>query len=377
MKEKKSSDVSIARCADYARDRIFSAITQAVNLLGGMRTFVKPGERVLIKPNLLKARSPEAAVTTHPEVVRAVIRLVREAGGVAMVGDSPGMGDLRSVCEKAGILDVVNEEGATLAELDEVVQVRNQGGFQRFEIARAAYEADAIINLPKLKTHGMTMLTGAVKNLFGCVPGKRKVQWHFNTGVNHELFALMLIELCRLLKPRLTIMDAVIGMEGNGPGSGEPRQIGLVIAGQDPVAVDVVSSRVVGVALEKLPIIRAAMAAGYGETQLDRIRVLGTALSGIEVKHFRLPPQAHLEWRLPEWARMALKDALTTRPVINDRSCIQCGVCQNHCPQKAIEIRGKKLEIRYRDCIRCFCCQEFCPRGAITVGRGWALKFVT
>ena len=376
MNEKRSSDVSIARCADYEGVRIFSAITQAVNLLGGMQTFVKPGERVLIKPNLLKAMPPAAAVTTHPEIVRTVIRLVREAGGVAIVGDSPGMGDLRNVCKKAGILDIVKEEGATLADLDEVVQVKNQGRFQCFEIARAAYEADAIINLPKLKTHGMTTLTGAVKNLFGCVPGKRKVQWHFNAGVNHELFAIMLIELCSLLNPRLTIMDAVIGMEGNGPGSGDPRQIGVVIAGQDPVAVDVVSSSVVGVAPEKLPLIRAARAAGYGETQPDRIRILGETLPGVQIGHFRLPPNAHLEWPLPEWARRSLKNAFTSKPVIDNSSCAQCGICQDHCPQKAIGKSGNKLEIRYRDCIRCFCCQEFCPRGAITVGRGWALKFV-
>jgi uncharacterized protein (DUF362 family)/Pyruvate/2-oxoacid:ferredoxin oxidoreductase delta subunit len=376
MIEHSTSAVSIVRCSDYERDRIFSAVKQAVDLLGGMHTFVKPGERVLIKPNLLKGKAPEAAVTTHPEIVRAVIRLVREAGGEPMVGDSPGMGDLRKVCEKAGILDVVNEEGATLVELDEAVQVRNQGRFQRFEIARAAYEADAIINLPKLKTHGMTTLTGAVKNLFGCVPGKRKVQWHFNTGVNHELFATMLNELCALLKPRLTIMDAVIGMEGNGPGSGEPRPIGVVIAGRDPVAVDVVSSSMLGVSLEKLPIIRAAAAAGYGETQLDRIRVFGESIASVAIKHFRLPPQEHLEWRLPEWVRLVLKDALTTKPVINNRSCIQCGICQGHCPQGAIDNRGGELEIRYRDCIRCFCCQEFCPQGAITVGRGWALKIL-
>ena len=376
MTKHTSSDVSIVRCSEYDRELIFAAVKQAVDLLGGMHAFVKPGERVLIKPNLLKGKAPEAAVTTHPEIVRAVIRLVREAGGEPMVGDSPGMGDLRKVSEKAGILGVVNEEGATLVELDEVVQVRNQGRFQRFEIARAAYEADAIINLPKLKTHGMTTLTGAVKNLFGCVPGKRKVQWHFNTGVNHELFATMLNELCALLKPRLTIMDAVIGMEGNGPGSGEPRQIGVVIAGQDPVAVDVVSSSVLGVSLARLPLIRAAAAAGYGETRPDRITVFGESIADVAIKHFRLPPQEHLEWRLPEWARLVLKDALTTKPVINNRSCIQCGICQGHCPQGAIENRDGVLEIRYRDCIRCFCCQEFCPQGAITVGRGWALKIL-
>lgn len=376
MIDKPLSVVSIIRCADYDREGTLSSIKQAVDLLGGMGTFVKPGERVLIKPNLLKASPPEAAVTTHPEVVRAVIRLVREAGGEPMVGDSPGMGDLRKVCEKAGILAVVQEEGATLVELDDPVEVKNSGRFQRFEIARAAYEADAIFNLPKLKTHGMTTLTGAVKNLFGCVPGKRKVQWHFNAGVNHELFAVMLNELCALLKPRLTIMDAVIGMEGNGPGSGDPRRIGVVIVGQDPVAVDVVSSRVLGVAAERLPLIRAAAAAGLRETRLDRISILGESLSKVNINHFRLPPQTHFEWRLPEWARRSLKNAFTSKPVIDNRLCIQCGICQNHCPQKAIESGQAKLEIRYRDCIRCFCCQEFCPQGAITVGRGWALKMV-
>jgi uncharacterized protein (DUF362 family)/Pyruvate/2-oxoacid:ferredoxin oxidoreductase delta subunit len=371
-----STDVSIVRCAVYDRELIFAAVKQAVDLLGGMHAFVKPGERVLIKPNLLKGRPPEAAVTTHPELVRAVIRLVREAGGAAMVGDSPGLGDLRKVCEKTGILDVVQEEGATLVELDDPVEVKNSGRFHHFELARAAYEADAIINLPKLKTHGQMTLTGAVKNLFGCVPGKRKIQWHFNTGVNHELFAIMLTELCALLKPRLTIMDAIIGMEGNGPGSGDPRRIGVVIAGQDPVAVDVVSSRVLGVSPEKLPLIRAAAATGYGETRPDRIQVLGESIESVAIKQFRLPPQTHLEMPIPPWLRTVLKDALTTKPVIDNKVCIQCGICQGHCPQGAIENRGGALEIRYRDCIRCFCCQEFCPQSAITVGRGWALKIL-
>jgi len=133
---------------------------------------------------------------------------------------------------------------------------------------------------------------------------------------------------------------------------------------------------VLGVSPGKLPLIRAAAAAGYGETHPDRIRVFGESIASVAIKHFRLPPQEHLEWRLPEWARTMLKDALTTKPVIDNRSCIQCGICQGHCPQGAIENRRGQLEIRYRDCIRCFCCQEFCPQGAITVGRGWALKIL-
>jgi uncharacterized protein (DUF362 family)/Pyruvate/2-oxoacid:ferredoxin oxidoreductase delta subunit len=376
MKNEPSSEVSIVRCTDYDRDRTMAAVQQAIDLIGGMKAFVKSGERVLIKPNLLMASRPENAVTTHPEIVRAVIRLVHEAGGKALVGDSPGFGDLRNVCEKAGIMNVIREEGATLVDFDDTVTVKNTGRFQRFEVSRRAYEADAIINLPKFKTHGMTMLTGAIKNLFGCVPGKRKVQWHFNAGVNHKLFAHMLVELCALLKPRLSIMDAVIGMEGNGPGSGDPRSIGVVIAGKDAVSVDAVSAKLVGVAPERLPLLQAAATAGIGQTQFDLIRVVGEPLSSVAIGGFRLPPQMHTEWPLPEWIRRSLKDAFTTKPVIKHGLCPQCGVCMTHCPQGAISVNGKRLEIRYRDCIRCFCCQELCPRGAINIEKGWALKMV-
>lgn len=376
MSNERSTDVSIVKCADYEREQVLDAVRRSIGLLGGITAFVKPGDRVLLKPNLLKARPPEAAVTTHPEIVRAVIRLVREAGGEAVVADSPGLGELRRVSERTGILAVVEEEGAVLAATEEPVQVRSRGRFQRFEIARWAHEADVIINLPKLKTHGMTVLTGAVKNLFGCVPGKRKVQWHFNTGVNHDLFMRMLIELCGLLRPALTVMDAVVGMEGNGPGSGDPRRIGAVLAGTDPVAVDAVSARLVGVDPATLPLLRAAAAAGFGQPHAEEIDVLGDAVADLAVRGFRLPPRAHLEWKIPEWARRSLKNAFTTRPEIGAGACIQCGICQGHCPQGAIEARGDGLRIRYRDCIRCFCCQEFCPQGAITVGRGWGLKLL-
>lgn len=372
----KHSDVSVVRCEDYDRAKTMSAVKHAVDLLGGMGEFVKPGDRVLIKPNLLKARPPDAAVTTHPEIVRTVIRLVHERGGRALVGDSPGIGDLKKVAEKAGILEVVYEEGAQLEDLSEAVQIKNNGRFQHFEVSRIAYEADVLINLPKLKTHGMTALTGAVKNLFGCIPGKRKVQWHFNTGVNHELFMKMLLELYALLKPRLTIMDAIVGMEGNGPGSGDPRHIGALLAGRDAVSVDAVSAHLLGVKVENLPLLQAARSQGIGETDLDNITLLGDPLESVVVEHFRLPPQTHLEWQLPEWARSSLKNAFTTRPVINRDVCILCGICQGRCPQGAIEDRGKRLDIRYRDCIRCFCCQELCPQGAITIGKGWALKLL-
>lgn len=376
IKENLKTEVSVVRCAGYERERVLEAVRRSVDLNGGIHSFIRPGERVLLKPNLLKAAAPEMAVTTHPEIVRAVIRLVHEAGAVAVVGDSPGFGDLRRVCEKTGILNVIEEEGARLADMDDVVQIRNKGQFHYFEIARAVHEADAVINLPKLKTHGMMTITGALKNLFGCIPGKRKVQWHFKSGVNRDAFARMIVELCFLIKPRLTIMDAVVGMEGNGPGSGDPRQIGVVIAGQDPAAVDVISGVVINADPRLLYTLRAAADACLGETDPGRIAVRGEKPEDVAVKGFRFPPQEHLEWRLPEWARRFLKNSLTTRPVINHAQCIRCGICQGHCPQGAIRNDAPLLSIRYRDCIRCFCCQEFCPKGAITVGKGWLLNII-
>ena len=369
--------VSIVRSTKYDRVMTYDAVSEAVSLLGGIRAFVQPGERVLIKPNLLKARPPDAAVTTHPEIVRAAIRLVREAGGIPCIGDSPGIGELRPVSERAGIHAVIEEEGANYADFDAAVSVKSGGRFQRLELARAAVEADAIINLPKLKTHGMTVLTGAVKNLFGCVPGKRKVQWHFNTGVDHRAFAQLLVELSLALKPRLTIMDAVMAMEGNGPGSGHPRAVGVVLAGRDPVAVDVIAADIVGLQPAQLPVIRAATDAGIGEAQLGRITVLGEPLDAVRVQHFIVPPREHTEWKLPEWARKALKDALTTRPVIDHQACIRCGICQKDCPRQTIAEQGGRLVIDHRNCIRCFCCQEFCPQGAISVGKGWLLRILT
>lgn len=370
------SRVSIVRCKDYDRNLIHEKVSEAVDLLGGINALIKSGEKVLIKPNLLKARPPEAAVTTHPEVVRAVIRLVRHAGGNPVVGDSPGMGEEKEVLRRTGILRVMEEEDTPVADFSDSIEIRGTGRFHRFDIAKSAAEADAIINVPKFKTHGMMVMTGAVKNLFGCVPGKKKVQWHFNAGVDHELFALMLVELSALLKPRMTILDAVTAMEGNGPGSGDPRNMGLIIAGEDTVAIDAVSAVIVGLTPMQMPVIRAAKLSGIGEPRIDQIRILGEDINNIMVKDFCIPPLTSTEWPIPEWARRSLKDALTPRPVINHNKCILCRVCQSDCPRGAIGESSGRLKIDYRNCIRCFCCQEFCPEGAITVEKGWMLRLL-
>lgn len=371
-----TSSVSIVRCEDYKQERVHEAVRRAIDLLGGIQTFIKSGEKVLIKPNMLKASLPEAAVTTHPEVVRAVIRLVVQAGGIPIVGDSPGIGELAYVSRRSGILAVVEEEKASLADFTDTQPLKGHGRFRRFEVARCAIEADAIINLPKLKTHGMMVMTGAVKNLFGCIPGKKKAQWHLNAGIDHGSFAQMLVELSILLRPRLSIVDAVIGMEGNGPGSGDPRQIGLILAGQDPASVDVVSCEILGLPPLQVPVTLAAREIGVGESRLERIPILGVPISEVKIKDFILPQQMNPEWPFPDLIRRNLKNAFTTRPIINRDTCIQCGVCKDDCPRGAIAEHNGGMIVDYRNCIRCFCCQEFCPKGAITVGKGWLFRFL-
>ena len=371
-KERPSAIVGLVACDAYQREKTHAAVKRAIDALGGISAFVKPGDRVLLKPNLLKANPPDDAVTTHPEIVRAVIRLVRGAGGRVLVGDSPGMGRLDKVARTAGILAVVNEEGAELVSFDDPVTVNAQGRFQHFEIARVAHEADVIINLPKLKTHGMVTMTGAVKNCFGCIPGNRKAQWHLNAGVDHDQFSRMLVELYALLAPKLTVMDAVVGMEGNGPGSGDPRRIGAIIAGQDAVAVDVVAAALISLSPVRLPVGRAAIELGIGAASLEDITVKGDELEPLIVRDFRLPASVHTEWPLPDWLRRTLKNALTNKPAIDHSICLQCGLCERHCPRKAISKGRTGLVIDYRNCIRCFCCQEFCPHRAIQVRKGWA-----
>jgi len=333
---------------------------------------------VLIKPNMLMARKPSRAVTTHPEVVRAVIRLVKEAGARPYVGDSQAIGAFRRISEVTGIGKVAREEGAGLVELSETVEVTGAGTFRRLELSRVAVEADAVINLPKAKTHAQMLLTLAVKNLFGCVPGKRKTQWHFRCGIDRHAFADMLVGVCSAVGPVLNIADAVVGMEGNGPGSGSPVDIGYVVASRDAFAMDMALAFVMGVDWKRLPTAKAAVKLGAGPESVDDIRVLGdiSTLEDARLSGFRLPSTSSTEWSIPEPMRRILKDALTTRPEVDSNSCALCGMCITTCPAKAMGDSTGEVRIDLRRCIRCYCCQEICPEGAIGVREGWLLRLI-
>lgn len=368
--------ISIEQASGYNRAEIKSAIIRLLEPLGGMVHFVKPGEKVLLKPNMLAGKPPEAAVTTHPEVLRAAIELVREAGGIPLVGDSPGIGRVATVAGKSGMLQVIRETGAELAPFEEAVEITGTGMFKRFELARPYLEADKVINLPKLKTHEMMTITCAVKNLFGAVVGAEKAAWHLKAGVNREMFARMLLEIYLLRKPDLNIVDAVTAMEGNGPGSGDPRQVGLLLAGVDPVAVDVIAAEIVGIPKKLLYVERVAQQMKLPGADRSAIQTTGASLDEVKVREFRLPHISDVQWGLPLFLKNYLRRHLTSRPYALDEKCRVCGICSDACPPRAIEIVNRHLHFDYNRCIRCFCCRELCPHGALGVREGALMRII-
>lgn len=368
--------VSVERVEEYERSRVKEGVIRLLAPLGGMGHFVKPGERVLIKPNLLSAKPAEAAVTTHPELLRAVIELVREAGGVALVGDSPGFGSGRRVAERCGILRVVEECGARFVPFEETTTVKGHGTFKEFELARPYLEADRLINLPKLKTHEMMTMTCCVKNLFGAVVGTRKAAWHLKAGADRELFARMLLEVYRLREPDLNIVDAIVAMEGNGPGSGDPVRVGLLLAGVNALAVDLIAAEIAGIPRKLLYLENAARGLSLPGTAREEIDCCGLSPAETGCRPLRLPHLSDVQFGLPGFLKNRLRNQLTSRPEVEAEKCQLCGVCLGACPPEAIRIEGGRLRFDYRRCIRCLCCRELCPHAALRLKDGGLLRLL-
>ena len=362
--------VSINRSEGYEYSSLRSDVIRLLEPLGGISAFVNCGDRVLLKPNMLAAKEPELAVTTHPALVRVVAELVKEAGGTVLIGDSPGFGSFLRVAKKSGIEEAARRSGATLVEFDEAVELQGNGTFRTINLARAYYEADKIINLPKLKTHEMMTMTCAVKNLFGAVVGAEKIGWHLKAGSSRQLFARLLLEIYLAKKPTLNIVDAIYAMEGDGPGSGDPIKMGLLIAGENPVAVDVIAGRLAGIPTSLLHIEREAVKMGLPGALFNEIMLCGVQLDTIHKACFRLPTGLDTQFGLPPFLTKALKKQLTSFPVADPKRCVLCGVCRDACPPKAITIENSTLSIDNARCIRCWCCRELCPHNAMQAKRG-------
>lgn len=373
--------VAIESCASYSPDVVAAALSAVLAPLGGMSSFVKPGQSVLLKVNLLTKAEPTRAITTHPEVVRAVVRLVKEAGaGSVAIGDSPGgrtsAQSARAIFEASGLAAVARDENVELVLLDDsVVRAPAPGGhlYQHFNLGRAAVDADVLINMPRLKTHGFMMMTGAVKNLFGCIPGLEKAQFHVKVPDRAD-FGEMLVDLYLACRPELNIMDAVIGMEGAGPAGGAPRHIGALLASADAVGMDVVAAEITGFDPMDVYTIAAAHRRGLGPRTADEVPTTGAPWRNLVVQGFAHPAK-DVARNMPPAIQKWVRARVVSRPWLEspDR-CNGCRTCEKECPVHAITMVDGKPVYDYTDCIRCYCCQELCPKHAVGLKQPWFVR---
>ena len=368
--------VSIVKCSTYDETEVLKTLRQSIDLIGGINSFVKKGDRVLFKPNLLSAKSPEKAVTTHPAVVKGVVQIVQEAGGIPFLGDSPGIESAKRVAGKSGIKEVADSLGCPIVEFNRPVLPPERKGkvFKNIEIDQSVLEADVTINLPKWKTHAQMFLTLGVKNLFGCIPGPSKALWHLKAGEDPKLFAQMLVDLYQMIQPSLNILDGIVGMEGNGPGSGHPISLGLILASKDALGVDQIVCDLLGLPRDSLITNRVAFERGLGENDVVTV---GERLEDVKITNFKFPTPYRIDWYLPGFIKKAVKSAISAKPIIEKEIFKLCNQCVKICPTKALIEKNKGLVFDYGKCIRCFCCQEICPEGAITIQQGWGLKLVS
>jgi uncharacterized protein (DUF362 family)/ferredoxin len=366
--------VALIECPDYDPDRVLAALRRGIDLLGGMGAILRPQERILLKPNLLTGAVPEKNVTTHPAVLSAMGVLCQEAGAKVSFGDSPGFGSTAAAAAKAGLAAAARALGMEQADFSTAVQVSFSQALiaRQMVLARGALEADGIISLAKMKTHGFMRITGAIKNQFGCVPGIRKGEFHVKMP-RADHFAAMLVDITRFLNPRLYVLDGIAAMEGNGPGSGTLRRMNVLLLSRDPVALDAVFCRLIHLPAQFVPTMEPAARSGLGTFDPDEIEIRGDELSRLACPDFRVvrQPAVPFDRSFPYY----LKKWITPRPAIRRSLCLGCGVCTEVCPLDPKAVRppaadpAAKPAYDYRRCIRCYCCQEMCPHGAIVIRR--------
>jgi uncharacterized protein (DUF362 family)/ferredoxin len=356
--------VAIVKCTDYSPQNISRSVKEIFKLLD-LSAIIKPGQKVLLKPNLLTDLPPERGATTHPEIVKAIADEVEDLGAFPFIGDSPGGIGLQyeKVLKETGMKDL----GIPIVNFEEkgMRKFENPGGkIDPIYISNVALSFDLIINIPKLKTHELTLITCGIKNMFGCIPGLHKVNYHLDAPSPEE-FSAALVDLFEKIKPAVTIADAVTAMEGQGPAGGELRDLGLIVASKDTVALDAVCSKIMGFETLDIPTTRIAAQRGLGEANMERIEVCGGKLP--EFRDFKHPSGiSSILNKMPIPLAKLIKpliNMIRIRPKINRRKCVKCLICVNSCPAKAID--GKSFKINKNKCIMCFCCRELCRYNAV------------
>jgi len=371
------SRVSVERCEDYLLDNVRVAVKKSFENLGGLQRFIKPGDKVLIKPNLLSAKDPSRAITTHPTVVQAVAEEVLALKANPFMGDSPGGADrgVKRVWDNTQMSLASHNTSVPLVSFEEggVDKRKSQTG-KTYYIARPALEADVIISLAKLKTHTLTLMTCGIKNMFGVIPGFRKGEYH-KEAPKPEMFAEVVVDIFSLLKPKITLVDAVVGMEGDGPSSGEPKYLGFLLASEDAVALDTVAAKLLGFKEGEIDTTRIAAKKGLGVADISQIELTGEKLEKIKPPFFKLPSNRFLKL-VPKFLVDLIAPLVWVRPNIYDGNCTNCNICIENCPLKTISPGKKRPVFDYSRCINCMCCHELCPEKAIYLEKSWLAKKV-
>jgi uncharacterized protein (DUF362 family)/NAD-dependent dihydropyrimidine dehydrogenase PreA subunit len=348
-----------------------TALEKVLEDLGGIHSFVKRGDRVLLKPNLLWGAPSQAAVVTHPAFVEALATMIVDSGATPFIGDSSSIGGLARTLAKSGYDPFMKRMGIQAVPFKETASVEAPEGrvFRRIDLAREVFGFDRLINLAKLKTHCQMVLTLAVKNLFGTIAGADKAMWHLKAGKDYDTFATVLVQILESVKPTLSLLDGILGMEGDGPSAGKPRYIGIIAASTDALALDATVCRLLGFRVESVRTCVIGESLGVGVTAKDRIEIAGDALEGFPMRDFKPPKSMTITWNLPSgnFARRLLEHFLITKPAIDESDCAGCWNCLDHCPPAAISEKNGKMVIDYAKCISCFCCQEICPNKAVRV----------
>ena len=343
--------VEFLRVSDYDPRLIAELLEGRMGFLRGLR-----GERVVVKPNLLMPAPPERAITTHPAVIEALLMVLRDWVKEVVVAESPGFGSLKRVLEVSGVAEVVERMRVSWVELGEGVEVKGSF-FGTFEISPLLLDS-VVVNVPKLKTHSMTLLTCCVKNMYGAVPGRRKLLYHFTAGRDRERFAALLLDVYRAVSPILNVVDGIVGMEGNGPSSGKPKRAEVLALGENGVLVDHLLSREMFGGLTPITV-----EVSQREGLLPENYSLRAEVSGFR---FEPPSSYRSTFFNLEWARWFF-DHLLPRVKVNHEKCSLCGTCVSHCPAGAMKVVDGRVRIDHRKCLRCYVCQELCPEGAVEV----------
>ena len=365
--------LALYRCASYDPEVLGPIVRQCLSFAP-----ISRGSSVLVKANMISARAPERSVTTHPAVVESVCRALLDMDCRPFIGDSPGMEPFDKIARISGIADVGKRLGVEVRELSRstLCPPSPRRVNQRLELSADALGADAIVNLPKLKTHCQMQLTLAVKNLFGTVVGQRKAQWHYAVGLDRSRFANVMLDILQSLPPVFSILDGVMGMDGRGPTNGTPHAFGMIAACTDPVALDSACCTLLGVNPDDYALCRAARLRNIGDPGLANIEWRGDMPPQTRFENVDMP-ELHALNLAPRFLDRITGRLLSSRPFQVKNRCIACGRCAQICPADALRLERGTLRFDYDKCIRCYCCQEMCPADAIGFRESTLMKIIS